>query len=270
MAWLRVELEGRPFLLRIEVEEVELTYSIFLTDLERVWSEVVKEGQFGVRWRKHNSELEGMEEVEGLREVAAMVGRMGEGVRAEVGEEEVSLTLAWVSEGLPLHYSVTLTRADPALLYRAVTRPLLSSLSSLLSQRSALTSLLRAKDLELEDLRAGGATLSVPHLATPWHNQEAWLKEQEQQEVADPLALLSCREVAQLMALPRRAPDPATQETPDSVDGAAAPKARSKAPPAAVSGPPKLSYKRPPGARPDLSKYRDKTGAEKKAKLDKL
>ena len=268
MAWLRVELEGRAFLLRMEVEEVQLTYSIFLTDLERVWSEVVKEGQFGVRWGKHNSELEGMEEVEGLREVAAMVGRMGEGVRAEVGEEEVSLNLAWVSEGLPLHYSVTLTRADPALLYSAVTLPLLSSLSSLLSQRSSLSSLLRAKDLELEDLRAGGATLSVPHLATPWYNREAWLKGQEQQEVADPLALLSSQEVAQLMALPRRrAPDPATQ---DSVDGAAAPKARAKAPAAAVSGPPKLSYKRPPGARPDLSKCRDKSGAEKKARLDKL
>ena len=51
LAWCRLhQLQDQPYLIRVEVEEVTLACTVYLTDMERVWWEVVKEAQFTNRW----------------------------------------------------------------------------------------------------------------------------------------------------------------------------------------------------------------------------
>jgi len=272
MAWVPVTLQCQPYLCRVEVVEESLACSVYLTDLERVWWEEVREGHFQDRWTHLNTDLEDMEVVEGLREVERALSSLDTvSVRVERGERELRLDLNWVSEGLPLHWSVTLTEGDPALYRRALTLPLLSQLSALLVQRKQLSSLLRAKDLELEDLRGGGAVLSLPQLRTKWFDQETFLQQVVGlQEVGDPVNFLGSQEVRQLVEIQRDDGDTTEKDTVDEglrkkpkkpvTDGGGA---------NSSSSPGKLSSKRQT-VRPDLSKYSGKHKDGKKAKLNKL
>jgi len=179
----------------------------------------------------------------------------------------MTLDLSWVSEGLPLHWCVTLTLGDPALYKEAVILPLLSQLSTLLVQRKNLTSLLRAKDLELEDLRGGGAVLSLPQLRTPWFDQETFLQQVvEKQEELNPLVFLGSQEVRQLVEIQRDGGDTNENDIVDEGPKLKKPVANGGT---ASSSPSKLSSKRQT-VRPDLSKYSDKHKSGKKAKLNKL
>jgi len=186
MAWVPVRLEGGQHLARMEVEEGQASYRLHLTDLASLWVEEVGEEQFLARWNSLNSDLEGMAVKEGLAEVVGVLPRLGEvATNTTMGEEQVEVELQWVSEGLPMRWQLRLVRRDLATYSRLVTAPLLSSLASLLAQRAALAAILRRKDMELEDLRGGGATLSLPHLATPWFHLHSFLEEQRGEDVGE-------------------------------------------------------------------------------------
>lgn len=251
---------------RVLAREELLAYTLLVTDLQTVWVEEVSREQFLERWHQLNSDLEGLEPVEGLREVVKALGGL-EGAKGEVGEQGGTLELAWSSEGLPLHWRSNLTLGSPALHRTHLTCPLLSSVAALLSQRSALCSLLRAKDLELEDLKGGGAVPSLPQLTTQWFDKEMFLQRAVREEVGDPLAFLAGREVAQVLQLKSKEQG-IGGEGEERVDGRAPQAKTKKASP--TSSPVKLSSKRP-AVRPDLSKYSDKNrSTEKRARLKKL
>ena len=82
-----------------------------------------------------------------------------------------------------------------------MTQPLLSSISSLLTQRNSLCSLLRDKDLELEDLRGGGATLSLPKLETKRFALESFLEDQRADTIKDPMDFLINKDVVGIMSM---------------------------------------------------------------------
>ena len=94
------------------------------------------------------------------------------------------------------------SKLNKSISYRdAVTQPLLSSISSLLTQRNSLCSLLRDKDLELEDLRGGGATLSLPKLETKRFALESFLEEQRADTIKDPMDFLINKDVVGIMSM---------------------------------------------------------------------
>lgn len=266
MSWVKLRLENKPFLMRMEVREEEISYICYLTDLNKIWWEELSEGQFAKRWTSLNADLEDMEVLEGLREVRRLMLSMhSDSVKAEFSSEsEVRMSLDWITEGLPLHWTIVLAQGDSDLYRRAVTLPLLDSVSSLVSQRSALISMLRAKDLELEDQRGGGAVLSLPQLKTQWFEPEKFYEQKHGRILQDPLEFMVTPEVKQIMAMEHDDTKEPVKDK-DMVDGT---KVKNGTAAAITFSPLKLSSKRPT-AKPDLSKYKD-NNSNKKAKLNKL
>ena len=84
MAWVKVRLKDCVYLGRLQVQEESLTYTMYLTDLEKVWREELEEGQFGERWSQANQDLEGINLVDGLRELQGILPFMGQ-VSPEAG-----------------------------------------------------------------------------------------------------------------------------------------------------------------------------------------
>lgn len=260
MSWVGVILENQSYLVRIEVDEERLTYSMYLTDLTTVWHEEIIQDQFAQRWQNLNSDLEDMEIIDGLREIQHLVNNLNNAnIRTVISDTEFNINMDWVSEGLPMYWSISLTKGDANVYNSAVTIPLLSSLSTLLSQRRALSSQLRAKDLELEDLRGGGAVLSLPQLKTDWFDQENFLKHKMGEVVEDPLGFLGGKDIKQVMGMQREVVECVSEMASEG-----------EAITSTVTGPispTKLSSKRKT-TRPDLSKYKNKS--DKKSKLNKL
>ena len=127
--------------------------------------------------------------------------------------------------------------------------------------------------MELEDLRGGGATLSLPHLATPWFHLHSFLEEQRGEEVVEPLSFLSSPAMVQLLQLPKGAREEVdggrrVKEVVDSNASIASTSSTSTTSTSSTS-PAKLSSKRV-AARPDLSKIGDKASKAKRARLGLL
>jgi len=284
MSWLQTCLHGKELLVKMEVKLEELSYTLHLTDLVNTWEEKVGEEEFNARWQRLNSDLEYMEEAYGLREVRDAVHNMANvndiskrdiafKVKAEFGQEEkyVSLKLSWLSDGLPLHWEATLAMGDVQLLNQSITRPLINCLSILLNQRASLITNLRAKDLELEDMRSGGAEVSLPQLRTKWFNSDAFLAEDCQlgKKIENPIDFLCSTEVSSLLEVKLKEENGSKREevSKDAVDRSEPKKKKAKV--SSISSPLKLSSK-VAVARPDLSKLAVKGSREKKAKLNRL
>ena len=60
---------------------------------------------------------------------------------------------------------------------------------------------LRDKDLELEDLRGGGATLSLPKLETTRFVLDSFLENQKADKIEDPMNFLINKDVALIMSM---------------------------------------------------------------------
>ena len=286
MSWLQTSLQGKQLLVNMDVNLEELSYTLHLTDLINTWEEKVGGEEFKARWQRLNSDLEGMEEADGLKEIRDAVQNMAKvnddskreialKVKAEFGEEEkdVSLKLSWVSDGLPLCWEATLALGDVQLTNKSITRPLINCLSILLNQRATLVNNLRAKDLELEDMRSSGAEVSLPQLRTKWFNSDSFLAKDFQldKEIENPIDFLCSTEMSSLLEvkLKKNGSDSKVHEevSKEVVDGSEPRKKKVKVGP--NSSPMKLSSK-VAVARPDLSKLAVVGSREKKAKLSKL
>ena len=146
-----------------------------------------------------------------------------------------------------------------------MTQPLLSSISSLLTQRNSLCSLLRDKDLELEDLRGGGATLSLPKLEMKRFALESFLEDQRADTIKDPMDFLINKDVVGIMSMGKVTKKQRNGAEKDEVDI----NQKKNVDNSPQSKPVMLSSKRVI-TRPDLSKYKDDNKSSKKAKLNKL
>ena len=104
MPWLQTILQGQQLLVKMDVNLEELSYTIHLTDLVNTWEEKVGKEEFKARWQRLNSDLEGMEEADGLKEIRDAVQIMTNveanseseialKVKAEFGEEEKDVSL---------------------------------------------------------------------------------------------------------------------------------------------------------------------------------
>ena len=285
MSWQQTWVHGKQLLVKMEVKLEELSYTLLLTDLVNTWEEKVEEEEFKARWQRLNSDLEGMEELDGLGELRDAVYNMAKvedgpkneialKVKAVFGQEErdVSLKLSWLSDGLPLHWEATLTLGDAQLVNKSITRPLINCLSVLLNQRASLIANIRAKDLELEDMRSSGAKVSLPQLQTTWFNSDSFLAKDCQlggKEIENPINFLCSTEMCSLLNVKPSEENGSKHEevSDDIVDGGEPKKKKVKASP--ISSPLKLSSK-VAMARPDLSKLAVKGSREKKAKLSRL
>jgi len=286
MPWQQTFLQGRQLLVNMDVNLEELGYTLHLTDLVYTWEEKVGENEFKARWRRLNSDLEGMEEADGLKEIRDAVQNMARvnddskceialKVKAEFGQEEkeVSLKLSWLSDGLPLCWQATLAMGDAQLVNKSVTRPLINCLSILLNQRASLITNLRAKDLELEDMRSSGAEVSLPQLRTKWFNSDSFLAEDGRlgKEIENPIDFLCSTEMSSLLEVNLKKEESGSkvdeEVSKEVVDGSEPRKKKLKVGP--NSSPLKLSSK-VAVAKPDLSKLAVTGSREKKAKLSRL
>jgi len=286
MLWLQTFLQGRQLLVNIDVNLEELGYTLHLTDLVNTWEEKVGGNEFKARWQRLNSDLEGMEEADGLKEIRDAVQNMARvnddskceialKVKAEFGQEEkeVSLKLSWLSDGLPLCWQATLAMGDAQLVNKSVTRPLINCLSILLNQRASLITHLRAKDLELEDMRSSGAEVSLPQLRTKWFNSDSFLAKDGQlgKEIENPIDFLCSTEMSSLLEVNLKKEESGSkvdeEVSKEVVDGSEPRKKKVKVGP--NFSPLKLSSKAAV-AKPDLSKLAVMGSKEKKAKLSRL
>jgi len=286
MPWLQTFLQGRQLLVNIDVNLEDLGYTLHLTDLVNTWEEKVGGNEFKARWQRLNSDLEGMEEADGLKEIRDAVQNMARvnddskceialKVKAEFGQEEkeVSLKLSWLSDGLPLCWQATLAMGDAQLVNKSVTRPLINCLSILLNQRASLITNLRAKDLELEDMRSSGAEVSLPQLRTKWFNSDSFLAEDGRlgKEIENPIDFLCSTEMSSLLEVNLKKEESGSkvdeEVSKEVVDGSEPRKKKLKVGP--NSSPLKLSSK-VAVAKPDLSKLAVTGSREKKAKLSRL
>ena len=81
MSWLQTSLQGKQLLVNMDVNLEELSYTLHLTDLINTWEEKVEGEEFKARWQRLNSDLEGMEEADGLKEIR-------EGVKKKTGKKQ--------------------------------------------------------------------------------------------------------------------------------------------------------------------------------------
>ena len=284
MSWLQTCLHGKQLLVQMEVKLEELSYTLHLTDLVNTWEEKVGKEEFKARWQRLNSDLEGMEEADGLREICDAVHNMAnvnDSSKCEIalkvnaafgqGGGDVSLKLSWLSDGLPLHWEATLVMGDVQLINQIITKPLINCLSLLLNQRASLITNLRAKDLELEDMRSGGAEVSLPQLRTKWFDSDTFLAKdcQPGKQIENPIDFFCSREMSSLLEVKLKKENGSKPEEvgKDVVDVSEPKKKKIKVSP--VSSPLKLSSK-VAVARPDLSKLAVKGSKDKKAKLSRL
>jgi len=282
MSWQQTSLQGKQLLVKMDVDLEELRYTIHLTDLVNTWEEKVGGEEFKARWQRLNSDLEGMEEADGLKEIRDAVQNMANveanskceialKVKAEFGEEEkdVSLKLSWLSDGLPLRWEATLAMGDVQLINTSITRPLINCLSILLNQRASLITNLHAKDLELEDMRSSGAEVSLPQLRTKWFNSDSFFGADCQlgKEIENPVDFLCSTEMYSLLEIKLQKEDSGSKVHEEVVDGSEPRKKKAKAD--TNSSPLKLSSKAAV-VRPDLHKLAGVGSREKKAKLNRL
>ena len=121
---------------------------------------------------------------------------------------------------------------------------------------------LRDKDLELEDLRGGGATLSLPKLETTRFVLDSFLENQKADKIEDPMNFLINKDVALIMSMANKVIDKHSNGTgKDEVDINEVKNVDNSS----QSKPVMLSSKRAI-EKPDLSKYKS-SKSSKKAKL---
>jgi len=268
-AWRKVELGGQTFLFQLNVDEGSVGYSCYLTDLVNIYKEEIDKNGFTGRFNEVNSDLEVSDILEdGLKEVVSIVNSDGEKkIKGEIIEDCCDLHVQWLSEGIPYKWIFKMVRGSSSEFHDNVTKSLLKSMALLLGERDELVSIIRSKDLEIEDYENSGAKLTRKALKTTWFKPELAFQETKTAEIEDEIDFITSSKIQNIMnkTLSKKTGDEVDLKV--KVNGSTF-QASESLTKEDISIPPKLSAKRKI-VKPDLSKIADKN-KNKRAKLNSL
>jgi len=270
-AWRNVELDGQKSLFQMEVKKGTVGYTCFVTDLVNLYKEEIDKDGFIKKFSEINSEVE-VDDFEGIfSEISSIMNNSdSDGGKLEGGIEGDScdLHLCWESDGLKLKWMFQLVRQSGSEFHQHVTKSLLRSMALLLGERDELVSIIRSKDLEIEDYENSGAKLTRKALKTTWFKPELAFNETKPVELNNEIDFMTSSEIQNVMN------KSVIKTTGDEVDlkvkakESNEPASKTPVKEAKVILPPTLSSKRKV-VKPDLNKIADRQ-SNKKAKLNSL
>jgi len=266
--WRKLELGGQAYLLQLNVREDIVGYSCYLTDLVNIYKEEVNKEGFSDKFGEINSDLELDDIVEGFKEVTGIMLSEGERkIKGKVLEDCCDLKVEWFSEGIPYKWIFKLVRESSSEFHELVTKSLLNSMALLLGEREELVSIIRSKDLEIEDYENSGAKLTRKALKTTWFKPELAFKETKPVEIEDEIDFITSSHIQNVM---NKAVVQIKGDEVDSKETEHGTACKVMKSPTKESSeiPPKLNTKRKV-VKPDLNKIADKM-SNKKKKLNSL
>lgn len=266
--WRKVELGGQAYLLQLNVREDIVGYSCYLTDLVNIYKEEVDKEGFTDKFGEINSDLELDDIVEGFKEVTGiMISEGVKKIKGEVLEDCCDLNVEWFSEGIPYKWIFKLFRRSSSEFHDLVTKSLLKSMALLLGEREELVSIIRSKDLEIEDYENSGAKLTRKALKTTWFKPELAFNETKSVEIEDEIDFITSSHIQNVMnkAVVQIKGDEVDSKETENESACKVIKSPTKE---STEIPPKLNTKRKI-VKPDLNKIADKM-SNKKKKLNSL
>ena len=268
-AWKKVELGGQVFLFQLIVREGIVGYSCYLTDLVNIYKEQIDKHGFSDKFSSINSDLELDDISEGFEEVTGIMNSEGGSSRkmkGEVTQDCCDLQVEWFSEGIPYKWVFNMVKGSSSEFHDLVTKSLLKCMALLLGEREELVSIIRSKDLEIEDYENSGAKLTRKGLKTTWFKPELAFNETKPVEIEDEINFMTSSEIQSVISK-----TVVWTET-DQVDSKVENNGSVFESPAAAKEvkdiTPKLNTKRKI-VKPDLTKIADKMN-NKKRKLNSL
>merc|ERR1712142_152317 len=263
--WQKVELGNKQYLFQLVVEKGMVGDTCYLTDMVNIFKEEVDKDKFSEIFSRVNGDLELDDICEGFEEVVGVMNKndASKKVKGEVLLETCSINVEWVSEGIPYKWIFSLVRGSSSEFHDMITMSLLQNMARLIQEKKELVSIIRSKDLELEDYENSGAKLTRKALKTTWFTEEEAFSEKDPVQVNDEVDFMTSRDMQY-----RRIN---TRENSKQDDTELPPTSNDSASPLTVvtkENTPNLDSKRKI-VKPDLSKIADKLN-NKKRKLNSL
>jgi len=209
-SWQRVELGGEMYLFQLVVREGTMGYTCYLTDLVYIYKEQIDKDGFSKKFNEVNSDIELDDMDEGFKEVIAIMNKQvkNKKVKGEILFEEdiLNMHVEWVSDGIPYKWIFNLVRGSSTEFHDVITKSLLKGMAILLQEKKELVSIIRSKDLELEDYENSGAKLTRKALKTTWFKEDEAFNEREPVFIDDEIDFMSSSEVLSVIDKPVQKP----------------------------------------------------------------
>jgi len=268
-SWQRVELGGEMYLFQLVVREGMMGYTCYLTDLVNIYKEQIDKDGFSKKFSEVNGDIELDDIDEGFREVIKIMNKQDKKVNGKVLFEEdiFNMDVEWISDGIPYKWTFNLVRGSSTEFHDMITKSLLKGMAILLQEKKELVSIIRSKDLELEDYENSGAKLTRKALKTSWFKEDEAFNERKPVFIDNEIDFMSSSEVLSVIDKPVQKPT----ETQNCTNAKLASNLDISVPHLKESvkeSTPNLDSKRKI-AKPDLSKIADKMN-NKKRKLNSL
>jgi len=175
-------------------------YSCYLTDLLNIYKEIISKEIFAERFNEVNSDLEISDVGEVLTEVSSVINGEGEKkVVGEVREDFCEIKVDWQMDEIPYMWIFKMERGSSYDFNQQVTKFLLSSIALLLGERDYLVSVIRNKDLEIEDYENSGSKLTRKALKTTWFKPEVDLNETKATQIEDEIEFFTSPQIQNIM-----------------------------------------------------------------------
>ena len=172
-------------------------YTCYLTDLVYMYKEQISKDEFSDKFSKINSDIELDDIDEGFKEVIEVMNKQVKKIKAEVllKEDIFDMHVEWVSDGIPYNWIFNLVRGSSSEFHALITKSLLKGMAILLQEKKELVSIIRSKDLELEDYENSGAKLTRKALKTSWFKEDEAFQDREPVLIDDEIDFMSSSEM---------------------------------------------------------------------------
>jgi len=267
-AWKKVEFGGQKYLFKLIVETVG-GYSCYLTDLVNLYKETTSKEVFAERFNEVNSDLEISDISEALKEVSSIINSDGEkNIVGEVRDDICEIKVDWLIDEIPYMWIFKMERGSNDDFNQQVTKSLLSSIALLLGEREFLVSVIRSKDLEIEDYENSGSKLTRKALKTTWFKPEVDLNGTKAVQIEDEIEFITSPQIQNIIhkTIIKKVEDEV--DTKENVNGNVS-QVNKNSNEEVKSTLPNLSTKRKI-VKPDLAKMVGTKNKTKKSKLNSL
>ncbi|KAM5325631.1 non-homologous end-joining factor 1 isoform 2-T7 [Glossophaga mutica] len=180
--WARLQLAENSLLAKAYI--TKQGYALLVSDLQEVWHEQVDASVVSQRAKELNKRLTAPPEAflshldDLLRPLLKDIDCPGKATfSCDHVAEALILRVRSELSGLPFYWNFHCILASPSLVSQHLIRPLMGMSLALQCQARELATLLRMKDLEIQDYQEGGASLSRDRLKTEPFEETSFLEQ---------------------------------------------------------------------------------------------
>lgn len=175
--WITFTIHGKKYLFKSHFLTDSLTVLIF--DGQQVWTEHSNASDVQRKLKLYNSNVEApvSKVLQHLKECFQYNSTKGQ-FDVQYSNDKLRLQLSsHLTGGVPFKWRFEGSKSSEETLSEQVTVPLLCMVTELLQREKALVTLLKRKDAEIEDMKAGGAKVSRKYLETTPFNHKGFQQE---------------------------------------------------------------------------------------------